>query len=214
MFLPTTCEHYANWGYYECSLDKELLFDSHQLVCVENGCVAQRIKCQIKSKNRDRESIRDDSAVTKTSLRHKFQRATRSASPQGHKSSRSRRQNRRREAASKSIHSRDDILLLRFAQKHNAWVLSNDKFRSVQFSSVLSPFHSLKSARTRERERERERGEERERPKTKRKKAKKTPFIYRSFSLSVCLSFSSPVLAYFTFTLFFIFFDFDFSSFF
>ena len=125
VFLPTTCMQYKNWDQYECSVEKDTLFESHRLVCVENGCITdQQFGCHIKGALSEGNGKGLQASQKRTHLRHKVQRAQAGRS---NKSGRGRASGALQRGS--SIKSRDDILLLRFAQKNNAWVLSNDKFR-------------------------------------------------------------------------------------
>mmetsp|Transcript_23994 Transcript_23994/g.51493 ORF Transcript_23994/g.51493 Transcript_23994/m.51493 type:complete len:124 (+) Transcript_23994:101-472(+) len=66
-------------------------------------------------------------AAAATLLRHKGQRAQAGRKKSGGNKDFSSKGKYREVGA--ALRSRDDLLLLRFAQKNNAWVLSNDRFR-------------------------------------------------------------------------------------
>jgi len=116
VFLPTSCEGYERWDAYACSLDDQLLFESHKLISVENGTITETRSCGFTSSSGTRSG---PEGSPRTHLRHKVQRAQAAGAGRG-------RRPKRRDSG---LRSRDDILLLRYAQKNNAWVLSNDRFR-------------------------------------------------------------------------------------
>ena len=122
VFLPSTCEAYDSWEVHECSVTNELLFESHKLVIVENGVTVAACgpRGNVGGKRRP-----GAAAPGGTKLRHKAQRARAG----GGRLRGGMRPKPGKVLPNSPVRSRDDILLLRFAQKNNAWVLSNDRFR-------------------------------------------------------------------------------------
>lgn len=156
VFLPTSCVRYDNWERYECSAESDTLFDAHKLVSVENGCIARTLRaCQIGGSEAKTDPLGSATHLRHKAQRSQarakggggagIQRRGQARSKDAGIKSRDDilllRCARERERssqppqfeplsdASSSSSSSSRAPSLRYAQKHNAWVLSNDRFR-------------------------------------------------------------------------------------